>query len=205
MGTGANDVIVPASALVLMLLAWRSGLTPSEVGVAGGRMRSGLRLGLLVAATIASVVLVVGFAPPTQHFFADSRYPSPRAAFVAAAATIPLTTALPEELLFRGALHGCLTRVFGARGQYLLGATAFGAWHVLALSSLSGSNAGLGDLVGHSVFGQVLGVGAVLTATSVAGLAFVWLRRRSGSLLAPVLAHWAIDGCAALVVGLHLL
>jgi membrane protease YdiL (CAAX protease family) len=44
----------------------------------------------------------------------------------------------------------------------------------------------------------LLVLGAVLV-TSVAGLAFCWLRLRSGSLVAPVLAHAATNGLALTV------
>jgi uncharacterized protein len=33
-----------------------------------------------------------------------------------------------------------------------------------------------------------------VAGTALAGLVFCWLRLRSGSLLAPALAHWASNG-----------
>jgi membrane protease YdiL (CAAX protease family) len=44
-------------------------------------------------------------------------------------------------------------------------------------------------------------VGTVLL-TTVAGAVFCWLRVRSGSLLAPVLLHWALNGLGLLAVHL---
>ena len=50
-----------------------------------------------------------------------------------------------------------------------------------------------------TVAGQVLLVLGAIAVTFVAGLGFCWLRLRSRSLIAPVLAHAAIDGLALTV------
>jgi len=50
-----------------------------------------------------------------------------------------------------------------------------------------------------SVAGQVLVVLGSVAVTFVAGLAFCWLRLRSGSLLAPIMAHVATNGLALIV------
>jgi uncharacterized protein len=45
------------------------------------------------------------------------------------------------------------------------------------------------------------GIGAIAGAvlvTTVAGMMFCWLRERSGSLLAPILAHWATNSLGLL-------
>ena len=44
-------------------------------------------------------------------------------------------------------------------------------------------------------------VGAVL-ATGAAGYVFAWLRRRSGSLIAPIALHWSLNGLGALAAAL---
>ena len=44
-------------------------------------------------------------------------------------------------------------------------------------------------------------VGAVL-ATAAAGFVFTWLRRRSGSLIAPIALHWSLNGMGALAAAL---
>jgi len=50
-----------------------------------------------------------------------------------------------------------------------------------------------------SVAGRVLVVLGSVTVTFVAGLVFCWLRLRSRSLIAPVMAHCATNGLALVV------
>jgi membrane protease YdiL (CAAX protease family) len=52
--------------------------------------------------------------------------------------------------------------------------------------------------------GRALGVAAAVAGTAVAGLVFCWLRLRSGSLLAPALVHWALNGLGYLLAFLVL-
>jgi membrane protease YdiL (CAAX protease family) len=49
------------------------------------------------------------------------------------------------------------------------------------------------------VAGRVLVVLGSVAVTFAAGLIFCWLRLRSRSLVAPVLAHWATNGLALAV------
>jgi hypothetical protein len=39
-------------------------------------------------------------------------------------------------------------------------------------------------------------------ATAAAGFVFSWLRRRSGSLIAPIALHWSLNGLGALAAAL---
>ena len=41
-----------------------------------------------------------------------------------------------------------------------------------------------------------------VAATAVAGFVFTWLRRRSGSLIAPIALHWSLNGLGALAAAL---
>ena len=41
-----------------------------------------------------------------------------------------------------------------------------------------------------------------LIATAAAGFVFSWLRRRSGSLIAPIALHWSLNGMGALAAAL---
>jgi membrane protease YdiL (CAAX protease family) len=79
----------------------------------------------------------------------------------------------------------------------LLASALFGLWHVLpAISALDTSALDVADsdaIEAGAVAGQVL-------VTTLAGIGFSWLRFRGRHILAPALAHWAVDG-AALVAG----
>jgi membrane protease YdiL (CAAX protease family) len=50
-----------------------------------------------------------------------------------------------------------------------------------------------------TVLGQVLVVVGAVTITFLAGLVFCWLRLRSRSLIAPIVAHMATNGLALAV------
>jgi len=45
---------------------------------------------------------------------------------------------------------------------------------------------------------MIAGVAMAVVATAAAGFVFTWLRRRSGSLLAPIALHWSLNGMGAL-------
>jgi membrane protease YdiL (CAAX protease family) len=62
--------------------------------------------------------------------------------------------------------------------------------------AVSGASAG--------VAGQALVVLGAVVATFLAGLVFSWLRLRSGSLVAPVMAHVATNGVALVAAWLTL-
>jgi membrane protease YdiL (CAAX protease family) len=92
---------------------------------------------------------------------------------------IPLGTVWFEEAIFRGALHTVAAGAFGPRWGRLLQAIAFGLWHIPDARK-----------AGEPIVGTVL-------VTGLAGWVFGWLAERSGSVLAPVLAHLAINEAGA--------
>ncbi len=87
---------------------------------------------------------------------------------------IPVGTVVAEELLFRSVL----TALVGPVPQALV----FGLWHIRPAR-----------IEGDSVAGTVL-------VTGLSGLVFAWLRVRSGSILAPALAHLAVNVGGAVAV-----
>src|SRR5688500_15310534 len=95
---------------------------------------------------------------------------------------IPLQTVIPEELAFRGVLHGTLHRVYGARGVFAAGSMMFGLWHIASSFGLTSGNRDLSGIVGGGVAGQIIGILLAVVATAAAGVVFTWLRHRSGSL-----------------------
>lgn len=161
-----------------------AGLTPRDLGLARDRLRSGLLYGGATMAAIGIVVVGGALLPPTRHFFHN-----PRAAISGwevlyqALVAIPLGTVFLEELAFRGTLLGLLRTRSGTVPAVVASALLFGLWHVDGVVS---STAGGALRIGLAVAGT-------FAATSVAGVGFAWLRLRSGSLLAPVLAHIATN------------
>ena len=85
---------------------------------------------------------------------------------------IPVGTVITEELAFRS--------VFDAVSPQL-SPIFFGLWHIHPARE-----------AGDSVAGTVLG-------TVAAGVLFSWLRRRSGSVLAPMLLHYGVNASGAVL------
>lgn len=123
-------------------------------------------------------------------------------AVIASMVMIPLQTVIPEELAFRGVLHGALNRAWGFRGVAVAGSVLFGLWHIATSLGLTSSNVGFTRLFGGGIIGLVAGVMLAVLATGVAGFVFSWLRRRSGSLIAPIALHWSLNGMGALAAAL---
>ncbi|MGW6119948.1 CPBP family intramembrane glutamic endopeptidase [Nocardia sp. NPDC055165] len=92
---------------------------------------------------------------------------------------IPVGTVLAEEAVFRGTLDPVLAESAGSLAP-VISALDFGLWHIRPAR-----------VAGDPVVPTVL-------ATTLAGLVFTELRRRSGSATAPALLHLAINAGGAL-------
>ena len=134
--------------------------------------------------------------------FMNDHYATISGALLASMIVIPLQTVIPEELAFRGVLHGALDRAWGFRGVAAAGSLLFGMWHIATSFGLTSSNVGFTKLFGAGIFGMVAGVVMAVIATGAAGFVFTWLRRRSGSLIAPIALHWSLNGLGALAAAL---
>lgn len=132
----------------------------------------------------------------------NHHYATISGAVIASMVMIPLQTVIPEELAFRGVLHGALNRAWGFRGVAVAGSVLFGLWHIATSLGLTSSNVGFTRLFGGGIIGLVAGVMLAVLATGVAGFVFSWLRRRSGSLIAPIALHWSLNGMGALAAAL---
>jgi uncharacterized protein len=185
-----SGLVVSVAAVQLSRLA---GATTEELGLERQRMGNGVRVGA-IASSVAAAAVVTGVAiPATRRFYADERVLQPHGLAVAyeMAVRIPVGTALAEELMFRSALLGLSLH----RGSWVAStawsSTLFGLWHVLPTLTTLPDNAaltGVGDRVGRA--------GAVATsvaATAIAGAVFAELRRRSGSVVAPILLHATVN------------
>jgi membrane protease YdiL (CAAX protease family) len=143
---------------------------------------SGLRIGGAAAAVVAAGVATTTVVPRVRAAMHDRELPVGAVRWLAL--DIPLGTVWTEETIFRGVLQTLAARAIGPTGGRLLQA-AFGLWHIPDARK-----------TGEPIVGTVL-------VTAVAGWVFGWLAESSGSVLAPVLAHLAINeagAVAALVV-----
>jgi uncharacterized protein len=198
----ASIATVPVAAVGLVgLVRWR-GLGWTELGLGREHWRSGLGYALAAVAVVLSVIALGVLLPMTRPMFMNHHYATISGALIASMVVIPLQTVIPEELAFRGVLHGALHRAWGFRGVALLGSLLFGLWHVATSLGLTSSNVGFTRLFGGGVVGMLAGVTLAVLATGAAGFVFSWLRRRSGSLIAPIALHWSLNGIGALAAAL---
>lgn len=198
----AGIVTVPAAAATLLILVRCNGLSWAELGLSRAQWRSGGGYAMAAVLVVLSVVAVGALLPWTRPMFLNNRYATVSGALVASMVIIPLQTVIPEELAFRGALHGALNRAWGFRGVAAGGSLLFGLWHVASSLGLTSSNIGLTRLFGGGFVGMAAGVTLAVCATGAAGFVFSWLRRRSGSLIAPIALHWSLNGLGALAAAM---
>lgn len=165
----------------VLALGRRARLSWDDLGLGAGRWRRGLAFGAVAGGAVLAAIAVGSLLPAADDAFDDDRAAIGGAELVGRAlVVIPVGTVLVEEIAFRGVVLALAQRATTPARAAALTAGLFGLWHVLP--------SWLGD--GPAV------AGGTLVATTVAGLGFGWLRTRSGSLLAPVLAHTATNSGA---------
>lgn len=185
---------VVASGTLLAFLYWAGG-TWSDAGLGRGTLRRGALWALALIAIVAVGYLCAAVLPVTRGLFADQRTSGLGAGEVAyrVFVLVPVSTVMLEEVAFRGVLYGLVLRSRGHVRATVFSSALFGLWHILPSLGLATAKPALAPVFGHSVLGAVLvNAGAVLF-TGTAGVLFCELRRRSGSLLAPMGLHWATN------------
>ena len=164
-------------------ISWRAlGLDPSD---AGGGLAWGL--GAVVATVLVGAAIT---ATPLRRALADIRAVdmAPRTLRFHYLVRIPFGTALFEEVVFRGILLALLAEGGLEVAAILTSSAAFGLWHIGASLDLLGANR-----PDAGPRAKALAVATGVALTFVGGIGFAVLRVASESLLAPVLAHAAIN------------
>jgi hypothetical protein len=141
---------------------------------------------------VASALLAASGIQGTRTFYGDhgiARMTAARALYEGLV-RIPLGTALPEELIFRGALQSLLARRHHPLLAAGLTSILFGLWHIApAFRRLQTHALTIGRHPAH----QTAWVATSIGFTTLAGLALTGLRYRSRSLVAPWLVHSAVN------------
>lgn len=186
-----------ATAAVL-IVARNNGLAPPDLGLEGSCVASGVRWGSGSGFLIVIAVVAAASIPAFRDYFADDRFlgvSAPLAGYQLLV-RIPLGTVVFEEVLFRSVLLGMFMRRTGTAAAVLWSSALFGLWHIIpTLNGLETNE--LGDQVDSALATTATVAGAV-TVTFIAGIGFSWLRLRSRSVVAPMLAHLAINTSAYL-------
>jgi CAAX protease family protein len=201
----AQLVTGPLAAGLLLVVGRAAGLSWDQLGLGPGSLARGARWGGLCAGIVVAGFAVVLAVPPAHRFFRDVRYRlGIRSALATALLAVPLGTVVFEEVAFRGVLWGLIEDAKGPVWAAAATSLLFGAWHVLPALDLARTNTALAGSVSRSkLVATVLGT---VVFTAAAGVLFAELRWHSGSLLAPVLLHWAANAagvlCSAIVWGI---
>jgi membrane protease YdiL (CAAX protease family) len=184
-----------ATGAIAVLLGARAGASLREQGLSLEAAPRGVRVGLYAGLPIALIVGLGAFLPPTGRFFRDVGIPQAtrRKAAYEVFVRIPLATSVGEELMFRSALEGILVQTRSPLRASLISAVLFGAWHILPTLDRMHSNRGLNPAQGRGVGRRAAVVVGTVGITAAASLGLSWLRRYSGSVIAPVLVHYGIN------------
>ena len=184
----------------LLLLSRLAGLTWDDLGLSRRTWRRGVAYGLAVAGLIVTIYVIAAMLPLTETAFDDARGEIPLgSAVVTALVIIPLRTIVIEEVAFRGILLGAAVRRLGLAWGYAISSVAFGLWHVLPSLGLHRANDAVATVAGSGDGPQVRVIIGAVVFTALGGVVLAELRRRSGSLLAPIIVHWASNGTAVLM------
>lgn len=169
--------------------------TPPRLGLTNWRV--GVRWGLVLLGLTIVVLLAVVAVPAGRDIFRDTRAQSSVGALLYhALLRIPFGTVLLEELAFRGVLPGLFSLRWGLVRSSVYASILFGLWHVLPSLGLDDRNRSAAQAFGHGPSGTIAIVVFAVVGTTLAGLAWCWLRYRTGSVATTVLAHIATNSVA---------
>jgi uncharacterized protein len=165
--------VVQAGVGALLVLVTRAPL-----GLRPPWLFTGLRWGSTAGAAAAAAIAATTALPPVRLSMSERDLPASTPSWLLF--RIPVGTVWAEEAAFRAALATAGGGAFGRSGGRLLQAGAFGLFHIADARA-----------TGEPAVATVL-------ATGVGGWLFGRLAERSGSLVAPMLAHLAINEAGAI-------
>jgi len=187
------------AAAALLGIARAAGVSWAGLGLGRSEAGGGIRTGAVAGAGAAATVFAGAAVPATRGFFLDQRAADTdgRGGLAAGLARVTFATVPPEELIYRSALLGLWLGEEPPASAVAWSSVLFGVSHILPTLSTMGHSA-LNQQLADRPLRQAAFVGGNVAATSAAGAVFGWLRLRSGSVLAPLLAHVAVNDSALL-------
>lgn len=197
--SGYVPLAVVATVVVVALARAFDGPSWASMGFARRHLARGLRWGAVLAVVVLVVLVAGALLPATRDLFHDRRVEdlSGWDVLYAAFVRVPLGTVLLEEVAFRGVLPAMLALRMSRRRAIGVAAVLFGLWHVLPSLDMGRVNPVADDAVG-GLPPAVIAAGSV-AATAAIGVWFSFLRERTGSLAAPMVAHWSANALGYLV------
>jgi membrane protease YdiL (CAAX protease family) len=186
--------------LIVIVAARWCGLTWAEAGIGRTNLLRSSLIGAGIGLGLAAVVLLAleaGAQLGTPITYQPLRGASISAVLTHALVGLPLQTAIPEELAFRGLLLGLLMRKLTPLRAAFVTSFIFVAWHVVVqVQTLAVTNF-------TSPWQIVPAMGLAFAGLIAGGLVFAFLRLRTRNLAGAVAAHWLFD--AGLITGLFFL
>lgn len=171
--------------LVVVSAIW---FGPDAVGLAGpdGGLLAAWGSGTVL--TMSALGLVMLSKPQLRDHLADPRIigMTPRQATAQILVRIPVMTALIEEAVFRGVLHGALIAIYPEPIALWGGAVLFGLWHI-------GPGLDQARAVDRRSMAGIAHVLITVIATTIVGAGLVWLRIETGSIWIPVAVHAGLN------------
>ncbi|WP_134145347.1 CPBP family intramembrane glutamic endopeptidase [Mycobacteroides salmoniphilum] len=149
----------------------------TPLGLRQPQLGAGVRLGGVVASAVAVMVGASPVLKPVRTSMRERDIGLHPAAWLGL--HIPVGTVWSEELAFRGVLHPLAAEACGQRLGGVVQAVAFGLAHIQPARAAGDS------------------VPATVLVTGLFGWLLGWLRERSGSVAAPILAHLALNEAGA--------
>jgi len=181
-----------ACASVVSALAAKNGADFKDQGLSADDAPRGVVYGVLAAIPIAALIGAGhGFGPSRALYKSDHMLTAStgRAAYEVFV-RIPFGTALPEEIVFRGAVLGLLSGQHGRLRATAISSLLFGLWHIApVLTSPDGSL----PFDRHRFAGRTTWILGSILATAASSFLLCWLRFRSASIVAPWMAHTAAN------------
>jgi membrane protease YdiL (CAAX protease family) len=191
-------------ATIAIVLGYGFGLNAYSMGIDVRHIGSGIVVAFIASFIIFISTIVIALIPKLRDFFIGDNLARASGKLISFEATIriPFSTALIEEVLFRGVLLGLLLSHYNTLVALIYASIVFGLWHVFPTIATLEQNDATSAIVNNKKRRATAGVVGAVVVTSIAGLFFGWLRILANSIIAPWLVHWSINSSG--VVGIYL-
>lgn len=178
----------------LALVAWRHGLTATDIGLGRSTWVTGLIWSLGIVLVVGAVIGIAGSIPRLRRLFADERITHASGLTTARRVLldIPFGTVAIEEFAFRGVLFALIDVNFGTVQAIIATSILFGLWHIGPSLEMHDAHAETSGASWPTVLSTVF-------FTGLSGVGFAFLRVLTGSLFPPSALHWAANGTGVVV------
>lgn len=191
-------------AATAIMLGFGFGLTPRQMGISLYTIGSGIVIAAVASGVIAIATMLIALIPPLRKYFLGDNLSKASGKLIAfeAGIRIPFSTALIEEVLFRGVLLGLLLAHYNTFVALAYSSIIFGLWHIFPTIATLEQNDATAAAIQRKKHRKYTGIAGTVTITTVAGVLFGYIRILADSIIAPWLLHWTIN--ASGVAGIYI-